>query len=87
MKPEAVNVPVFSSAPSSQLVEAANVQFATLHCQPQLIRNICLTYLKRSEFSQSLTWAARSNSSNISLSVVCVCVFYFIFFQTALQYF
>lgn len=63
MNPEAVNVSVFNSAPSRQ---AADVQFAPLHRQPQQIRIICLSYTERSKPTQSPTQRVTSNSSNIS---------------------
>lgn len=81
MKPEAANVSVFNSTSSSQSAEAADVQFALLHCQPQQIRIVCLSYTKRSKLAWSPTQTARSNSSNTSAG------FFFFFFQLALPYF
>lgn len=51
MKHEAVNVTVFNSASCSQLAEAADVQVAALHCQPQQIGIVSLSYLQRSKLS------------------------------------
>lgn len=83
MKPEAVDVAVFSSAPSSQPVKAANVQFAPLHCQLHLIRNICLTSRDQNSPSSPLK---QQDQTAVTLVLV-LHVFYLFFFQTALQYF
>lgn len=86
MKPETANVNVFNSASSSQAAEAADVQFAPLHRQPQQIRIICLSYTKRSKLTRSPTQTARSNSSNISPGVFCLFSASFAIFLTPSQH-